>query len=344
MKRLIVCCDGTWNTPEMPCPTNVVKFLKAVKPEASDGTAQLVYYGEGVGTKWLNKWTGGAFGWGIDENIQAAYLFLCANYEPGDEVYLLGFSRGAYTVRSLAGLIYCSGLLAADKIDKIPQAYNLYRDRAIKPSNPIAETFRRENGDRIPITMLGCWDTVGALGVPNVIPLIPMNQLFNKKYQFHDTELSAIIQNACHAVAIDEIREPFNVTLMQRSQNPKAVDQVLRQIWFPGDHGCVGGGTESYRGLSDATLQWMMDSIRELGLGLEFDPARLDLAPDPAIDFNNRPRFPFSLAKTIQRQVNNGFEALHTSVLKRWHQRSDYRPTNLEIYRAQLDASHLPVA
>ena len=106
MKRLIVCCDGTWNDLEMPYPTNVAKMAIAVTPSDADGVPQVVCYDEGVGTgKGLDRVSGGAFGKGIDKNIEEAYKFLTVNYEPGDEIYLFGFSRGSYTVRSLAGMI-----------------------------------------------------------------------------------------------------------------------------------------------------------------------------------------------------------------------------------------------
>ncbi len=103
MKRLIVCCDGTWQGLTSPCPTNVVKMAQIIKPTAHDGTPQLIYYQAGLGTEHgaLDKFTGGVFGLGIDTAIQDAYRFVCLNYEKGDEIYLFGFSRGAYTVRSL---------------------------------------------------------------------------------------------------------------------------------------------------------------------------------------------------------------------------------------------------
>src|ERR671932_2296063 len=134
MKRLIVCCDGTWQKLTSPCPTNVVKIAQAIKPFANDETPQVLYYEQGVGTEdEADKIFGGAFGRGIDDHIQDAYRFLCLNYVEGDEIYLFGFSRGAYTVRSLAGLIYCSGLLSHKNIRKTSEAYQLYRDRNIKP-------------------------------------------------------------------------------------------------------------------------------------------------------------------------------------------------------------------
>ena len=123
MKRLIVCCDGTWQKLSSRYPTNVVKMAQAIKPQATGNILQIIFYDEGVGTgDKADRIFGGALGWGIDKNIQDAYRFLCLNYEQGDEIYLYGFSRGAYTVRSLAGLIYCSGLLARNKIRQAPRA------------------------------------------------------------------------------------------------------------------------------------------------------------------------------------------------------------------------------
>ncbi len=146
-KRLIVCCDGTWQKLTSVYPTNVVKIAQAIKPSSNDGTAQIVFYDEGVGSgneaeKLFAKGDrilGGAFGIGIDNNIEDAYRFLCLNYEPGDEIYLFGFSRGAYTVRSLAGLIRCSGgLLLRKDIREAPTAYEIYRDRSL--------TLKEKNG------------------------------------------------------------------------------------------------------------------------------------------------------------------------------------------------------
>nr|WP_228035402.1 DUF2235 domain-containing protein [Oculatella sp. LEGE 06141] len=334
---MIVCCDGTWNQLDTPCPTNVIKIAQAIKPVASDGVHQIAFYEEGLGTKWYDKLPGGALGWGIDQNIQHAYRFLCLNYMPGDEIYLFGFSRGAYTVRSLAGLIYCSGLLSRPHICKAPEAYRLYRDPNIKPAHAIAVEFRKNYGDRVPITLLGCWDTVGSLGIPDVIPILPVNSFLNAKYKFHNTCLSSIIQNALHAVAIDELRKPFEITPMQK--NPDNPEQRLHQVWFPGVHGCVGGGTDYHRGLSDGALQWMMDEIGRLNLKLDFDPARIEggITPDPVSNFNSSLGF-YRFAGTLPRQGIVGIEELHDSVKIRWYKRSDYRPLNLSAVRDLLDA------
>jgi uncharacterized protein (DUF2235 family) len=337
MKRLIVCCDGTWNGLSGKYPTNVLKLSQAVKTTDPAGVPQLVYYEEGLGTKWYDRWVGGAFGWGIDDHITDAYRFLCLNYDPGDEIYCFGFSRGAYTVRSLVGLIYCSGLLNRSNIHKIPAAYQLYRDREIRPSNPLAEAFRKEFGDRVPIAVLGCWDTVGSLGIPDLVPFLPIDRLVNKKYQFHDTQLSAIIQRAFHAMAIDERRKSFVVTHMEKSdKNP---GQVVREVWFPGTHGCAGGGTSANRGLSDGALQWMMEQVEASGFGLVFDSSRVEdgIVIDPLIDFDTDMGI-FQLAGVLDRPINNGIEALHTSVKKRWCDRKNYRPKNLAVLAEKLDA------
>ncbi|HEY9599279.1 MAG TPA: DUF2235 domain-containing protein [Cyanophyceae cyanobacterium] len=342
MKRLIVCCDGTWQKLTSPYPTNVVKIAQAIKPKANDETPQILYYDEGVGTAdEADRLFGGAFGKGLDENIQDAYRFLCLNYVEGDEIYLFGFSRGAYTVRSLAGLIYNSGLLARYHIRDIPKAYELYCSRGSGPSEQQAVEFRQKYGDRVPITLLGCWDTVGSLGIPDLSSFLKFDQKINQKYRFHDTQLNRMIKNALHAVAIDEHRKVFNVTPMQKS--PNAEDQVLRQVWFAGDHGCVGGGSKEHCKLSDATLKWMIESICDIGLGLEFDPKNINppIEIDYSCDFHFQPKTLMSkatrLAGAIVREIGDEFENLHEGVIKRWKSRADYRPENLKKFLKQLE-------
>lgn len=352
MKRLIVCCDGTWQTLNNPCPTNVVKIAQAVKSVASK-TPQIVFYDEGIGTgDKFDQLTGGAFGWGIDQNIQDAYRFLCLNYEQGDEIYLFGFSRGAYTVRSLAGLLAYSGLLERHNIRKAPKAYELYR-RSSDPHHPEPVEFRQKNsykvegdGNRVPIKLLGCWDTVGELGVPDKIPFLPIDEWINAKYKFHNTSLSSIIQHARHAVAIDETRKVFNVTPMDKS--PNSGGQDLRQVWFPGEHGCVGGGTKEHQGLSNAALQWMMDEVSKLGL--EFDETKVEggLDCDHKTPFTNDSGWISELTGQIERKISADFKTeIHESVKRRWRDVYNYRPVNLKnIYEQQLEnwALQNPVA
>jgi len=328
MKRIVVCCDGTWQKLTSPYPSNVVKLAQSVKPIAKDGVTQIVFYDEGIGTD-AQKVLGGATGLGIDKNIEDAYRFLVLNYYQGDEIYLFGFSRGAYTVRSLAGMIYCSGLLDRPHITKAHEAYELYRKRDIKPKDKEATEYRQTYGERVPITLVGCFDTVGALGIP-IVPLFKMfSTQLHERYRFHDTTLNKLVQNALHAMAIDEIREIFDVTPMK--PHPEAENQRVIQKWFPGGHGCVGGGTEEYRGLSDAALKWMIDSIEELELGLDLDPSVIPTGvnPDYECEFKNDPGF-FKLAGIKLRDVGEAIEDLHDSTVTRLKTRNDYRPKNLQ--------------
>jgi uncharacterized protein (DUF2235 family) len=243
-RRLIVCSDGTWQDLDKQHPTNVVKMTQAILPIGSDGMDQIIYYDEGLGTKQINsresisdlltKLGGGALGLGIDHKIQDAYRFLCLNYQPGDEIYLFGFSRGAYTVRSLAGLIYNSGLPSREHVKKIPAAYELYRDRdnpAKDPDGPDAVSFRRRHGERVPIKALCCWDTVAALGLPDLFPGLHLDATFNHRYAFHDHKVNKTIEHAFHAVSIDENRKEFYYTPMEVSS---IKDTELCQVWFPG--------------------------------------------------------------------------------------------------------------
>ncbi len=374
MKRLIVCCDGTWQNLEKDYPTNVVKLAQAILPTAGNkgDTVQILFYDEGVGTgaytdtekndpfgKLINSadsFFGGAFGWGLNKNIKEAYRFLCFNYEPGDEIYLFGFSRGSYTVRSLAGFIYCSGLLKRQHLRQVPRAFDIYRSKEIAPRDLEADNFRDQYGhhvigNHVPIKVLGCWDTVGSLGIPDLLPWLPLDQWLNKRYKFHDTVLSRIIENAFHAVAIDEPRKTFDFTPMDSSTN--APDQVLKQVWFPGDHGSVGGGLAETRGLSDGALQWMIDEVKQLGL--EFDTNRIldpdgkfGIHEDPLVRFDSRPKGIFKLAalfsgghqRNIRKHITGIFEEdVHQSVKQRWHYlQDDYRPRNLaQVYGSELN-------
>ncbi|MBD0310642.1 MAG: DUF2235 domain-containing protein, partial [Microcoleus sp. T1-bin1] len=192
-----------------------------------------------------------------------------------------------------------------------------------------------EKGQRVPNTLLGSIDTDGALRNPHVPALKKFEGQLKARYKFHDTTLNKDIENALHAVAIDEIREVFDVTLMKK--NPDAPNQKLRQVWFPGEHGCVGGGTKAYRGLSDTVLKWMLDQISDLELKLEFEPEAIeDIKPDYKIPFQNKPGF-YRLAGIKWRQVGDTIEDLHESVIERLESIDiEYRPENLKSLLSKL--------
>ena len=282
MKRLVICCDGTWNTPDTKdgdaaAPSNVVKMARAVRPLDGDGNVQVSYYDEGVGSRGslISRMWAGATGGGLEENVNEAYLFLVDNYAPGDELFFFGFSRGAFTVRSLAGMIRKCGLVAKQHADHTMDAYWLYRDPAKAVDGPDALKFRNDYDvdAKIDMRFLGVWDTVGALGIP-WRPLA----FTRKKHEFHDLKLSTYVANAFQALAIDEQRVHFppaiwEVQAPHSSEVPvpfaePSSPQRVEQTWFPGVHSNIGGGYASC-GLSDIALKWMMDAAEAAGLALD---------------------------------------------------------------------------
>jgi uncharacterized protein (DUF2235 family) len=269
-----VCADGTWNTSDQqddgqPVPTNVVKIQRAIRAVSTNGTTQVAYYHPGVGTGGLlDRVAGGVTGDGLDRNILECYEFLVSNYVPGDELYFFGFSRGAYTVRSLAGLIRNSGILKPVYASMAKEAFSLYRDRdpAKHPNGEAATAFRKAFSYETEILCVGVWDTVGALG----IPLGVFKDFSEQQYSFHDVSLSSHVKNAFHALAIDERRKPFAPTLW--TQDKADADghlNWLEQAWFAGVHSNVGGGYPD-SGLSDVAFAWMVARVRSRS-SLEFD-------------------------------------------------------------------------
>jgi uncharacterized protein (DUF2235 family) len=272
-KNIVVCCDGTWNTPDeqhgtAATPTNVAKLALGV---VSDQVRQTMFYEPGVGTSPDERVLGGAFGLGLSHNIRNAYRFLAESYNDGDRIFLFGFSRGAYTARSLAGLIHNCGILRSTHKDRVDEAFAFYRDRSdhTHPSTLAAQLFRREYAhDDDTIHFIGVWDTVGALGIPDELPgweefgkrVVDWQELWG----FHDTSLGPHVRSAYHALAIDEKRAPFKPTLWS-ALNPQAKQQTLLQTWFAGVHSEVGGGAED-SALSDITLIWMVEHAKAAGL------------------------------------------------------------------------------
>ena len=231
MRNLVVCCDGTWNTPTMteaglPSPTNVVKLFNLCCEDAG----QLRYYHPGVGTEGglLRRALGGGLGTGLDANIKSGYEWLCRNYQAGDRIFLFGFSRGAYTARSLGGfLLRCgladlTGLTPAAGWSRVETAYRAgYRERRPRADWGADWPMHRDTaGDDPDIHFIGVWDTVGARGVPD--DLVGLDLLFDDpaRYSFHDTRLSPRAHHARHAVAMDEPRSSFAPTLNGVTSSP----------------------------------------------------------------------------------------------------------------------------
>jgi uncharacterized protein (DUF2235 family) len=267
MKRLVVCCDGTWNNADsQSAETNVALIARSIHAtQATGGVMQVVLYLRGVGTSGLHTevLVEGAIGLGIDENVRSAYLFIAQNYVPGDEIFLFGFSRGAYTARSLAGFIGACGILKRQTLSDLPTAWTYYRESP-PPHSPDAfmNVSRTDSHTDAQIKFLGVWDTVGALGIPGQI----LAGLNHKLYGFHDTGPCAVVRRGCHALAIDEHRDEFVPTLWTGVSPP---DVQIEQVWFAGAHADVGGGYVT-RKLADIPLVWMASKAEEEGLGLDW--------------------------------------------------------------------------
>lgn len=320
MKRIIVCCDGTWNKPnEKDGPTNVSKFHDAIKPVGKDGVLQTAYYHEGVGTSGAKtkQILDGITGDGLDNNIKDAYEFVASNYEDGDEIYLFGFSRGAYTARSVAGFIRNSGLLKKNSLTQLDHAFEYYRDRQAHtlPDSEKMKEFKTAYCFEPRIRMVGVWDTVGALG----IPLNLFSRWNYKRYAFHDVMLSRSVDFAYHALALQERRISFSPTLWEKcakEDEDPLHPQVLQQVWFSGVHSNVGGGYPDTI-LSDAAYKWMAAKAITAGLNIDVDLTFPDVSKGVLYDSAT---WYYKLLGLGWRSIcdkENRNEAIHHSITKR---------------------------
>jgi uncharacterized protein (DUF2235 family) len=284
-KKIVLCCDGTANEYALDTEvgikkahkkspdedgdmnTNVVKLFGYL--EKNNPKSQIAYYDPGVGT-WgpvFKKKAEQAIGWGISENIKEAYRYVMDRYYEGDEIYLFGFSRGAYTVRSLAGFINKCGLLTRGSENLVDYAFELY---TTKNNNDIATGFKEIYSRPCKIYFIGVWDTVAALAPP---------VLYNA---FHDTKLNDNVRFAYQALSLDERRASFKPVEWDTDNICKILpdnehingkttkSREVQQVWFPGVHSDVGG---SYRddSLSNISLEWMLKKANEAGLELKKD-------------------------------------------------------------------------
>ena len=335
MKRIVICSDGTWQSPCQANPTHVVEMARAVLPTAPDGTPQVVFYDAGVGTEggWRSWLAGGVSGKGIEQNIRDCYHFLIHKYEDGDEIYLFGFSRGAYTVRSLAGLIRNCGILSKAEAGRLREAYELYRRRDAGPNSPEAQAFRAAYSREATVRFIGVWDTVGALG----IPLRWLGKLAERQHEFHDVELSRYVKHGCHALAIDERRGPFRPSLWQAK--PKA-GQIVEQVWFAGEHSDVGGSQDP--ALGQPTLEWMKERASDVGLALDETPASASHCPaaeDNAPGWFGRIKARLRPLWTHPRRIGGDeTQSVHPSARDRYADDPSGAPANLAQYLASPEA------
>ncbi len=309
-RKIVVCCDGTWNKPrdgtnihrtyehlraQLRDASDPVRGLKGkiegwrhCHGKASDGSDVLLYYDKGVGTGFGELVTGGALGRGLSDNVRDAYHYLAHHYQPGDEIYIFGFSRGAYTARSLCGFIdRAGGLLQKPSEGDVLRAYLHYYaladavvgkpegwsiDRAVNTMKAwLSDLLSRDikNHPRhtdIKVRFVGVYDTVGALGIP--VP--KADKLNDTVVGFHNTGLSTRVEHSVHALAVDEKRGPYAPTLWTAASEHAALGpgQTCLQVWFPGVHSDIGGGYGD-KGIGDITFDFMLRRAAECGLVID---------------------------------------------------------------------------
>jgi hypothetical protein len=351
MANVIVCCDGTWNTADerdggVPCPTNVAKISNALADADGQGIPQKKYYHSGVGADGsvLAKFAGGAVGDGLDKNIKSAYGWLCQSYHTGDNIYIFGFSRGAYTARYVAGMICSYGLadlsapgLHDEEIWKIvDRVFDADKNRSKPNTLSDVKFFNTSQGQSpegtTPVYFLGVWDTVGALGIPSDMAVLSLLDSL-KPHQFQNTKLSDKVRHARHAVAMDERRQSFTPTFWtDLDRHPD-----VKQIWFAGVHSDVGGGYVQ-TGLSDIALKWMIEEAAAEGLNFRTNILH-QLAPDPRGTLHDSCTGVFAALRTLPRcvprvtDIQPEASAFHPSVVDRWSnppiEQSPYWATNV---------------
>lgn len=396
MKRIIVFCDGTWNEDDSSRPvTSIVRLRDALahsldsqsslvgsdpaKPRVAgltrDNVEHIVYYDRGVGTgPWLDAIRGGAFGVGLGHNVRQAYRFLTAHYVPGDEIYVFGFSRGAFTARSLVGYLNAVGLLTSENCTpaRESQAWQYYRT---SPNDRLSGIWSEltplvHPRERLRVACLGVFDTVGALGIP-----VEGLRRFNRaKYEFHDVTLSSIADVNLHAIAVDERRLAFQAAVWRKPQF-KYYNTVTEQVWFPGVHSDIGGGYFDHfvpgrpptPSLDDIPFDWMMKRVNA-HTHLRFEIPRLPLADAARVPQHESRtgifRLPGNLAvRSIQncplphmrgvkdvcydRLLESIGEMIHVSVLERLGQRipgpntrTGYAPRNVIAVLKRIEATY----
>ncbi|HJZ76014.1 MAG TPA: DUF2235 domain-containing protein [Vicinamibacterales bacterium] len=292
-KRIVVCSDGTGNTAIKGRGTNVFKLFEAVDLEShrydSNATPQIAIYDDGVGTERFKplKILSGATGWGLSRNVKHLYKELARVYDPGDDIYMFGFSRGAFTVRTLVGFIQACGLVDPDRLQPqtfaslqrvVKKGYKAYRQcyrpalwrRFFRTKADAGEQFKRAHSrpGAIPIRFVGVWDTVDAVGLPFHLSDAINATLY--QFKFSDHTLSPMVRRACQALAIDDQRESFAPLLWH--EQPGDASRIT-QVWFAGAHSNVGGGYPK-QGMSLVALDWLLSEAER----------RLEPAPGEAAD------------------------------------------------------------
>ena len=367
-KRLAVYLDGTWNSVDSN--TNVWRMRALTAAKSKDDKPQLVYYSVGV-----NGVLGGMFGQGLDDNIRLAYEWLIENYNDGDEIFIFGFSRGAYTARALAGLIAIDGILKAGSPIGVAELFERYKKgdeetiwklKEVQESGGASSLSEQERwllkySQLAEVQMIGVWDTVGSVGLAagNVAGIS------RPQFDYLQTGLRIHILNGYHALAIDEHRKDFVPTLwtVRHPKDPKAVIAQPRplssveQRWFVGAHANVGGGYETDL-LNQAPLRWLMKKAEAHGLTFRSE-VELDGDSVTAPIADSYGTFGYGIYHHISLPLYRPIgadpemrddgthptvnETIDASVFKRWRADAGYRPANLveRAHRKGVDPTQL---
>jgi uncharacterized protein (DUF2235 family) len=338
-KRIIFCADGTWNDPATN--TNVYKIFKALNITS----AQYPIYDDGVGAdgNTLLKLEGGAFGAGLYQKIKDGYTRIAQLYEEGDALFLFGFSRGAYTARSLAGMIAVCGLPTQNPDASLTAvAFQAYRQRDPNQRQQLLASLNARYAlFNAQIAMVGVWDTVGALGIPAIFGGVDPHV-----YGFLDTSLHPDVQHAYHAVSIDERRREFPATLWTGALAP---GQVMEQVCFAGVHCDVGGGYPE-TGLSDITLGWMMRKAQALEVDFDAAVYQQYSSVDAKHSLDQKHESWSVLWAFPKPRVIDPKASIGNSVQIRLQHDASYKPVNLKQNNGVLDAGYtivpvvLPIA
>ena len=382
-KRIIVCSDGTGNTAIKGRGTNVFKLFEAVDLDGhrfdAAVTPQIAIYDDGVGTEQFKplKIFGGATGWGLSRNVKHLYKELARVYDPGDEIYMFGFSRGAFTIRTLVGFIATCGLVDPEKLNPktfrnlrstVAKAYRAYR-RCYRPwlwrcSPSRQETPASSSRTPIPVSgdvkvrFVGVWDTVDAVGLPFHLSDVLNAAIY--QFKFPDRGLSPIVQRACHALAIDDQRQSFHPLMWKETPEDRS---RISQVWFAGAHSNVGGGYPK-QGMSLVALDWLLTQAEQAGVPFGEHGLRLnanerqsfrehssvdDKLYDPRAGLGIFYRWKIRDIDAMCA-ANNVTPKVHVSVLERVaHGTDDYSPGNLPsraavVFTAPANIEHTVLA
>lgn len=319
-KNIVLCLDGTGNQLKAKGNTNVVRLYEMLTLD--DPTTQVAFYDPGVGTfgaqgallpitRWLSRVMGLAFGYGLRANLADAYTYLMNTYEVGDRIFILGFSRGGFTARALAGMLNRAGLLRPGAANLVPYAIKVYA-RSKQKWSPndwhqtakFANTFSvQANGEpSIPIHFLGIWDSVKAVGI------------LRSKVSWPDTRRLPNVVQTRHAVSLDEKRNPYREYLVE----PKPPETV-REVWFAGVHSDVGGTFEDDHRLADISLKWMVEHAIDAGLSVDPKVVRRysTVTADNALGRVHRMGWVWMILTYRKRPITPVNARIHSSVLNR---------------------------